>query len=57
VRALYSGVIGPYSVLAHFDPLGVIWALALAAVSTLAAGLYPAWVVGKLPPAVYLKGG
>lgn len=56
VRALYSGVIGPYSVLAHFDPLGVVWALALAAVSTVAAGLYPAWVVGKLPPAVYLKG-
>src|SRR6185437_11829503 len=31
-----------YAMLAHFDPLGVAWALALAALSTLAAGLYPA---------------
>jgi putative ABC transport system permease protein len=55
VQALYAGIRGPYGALAHFDPLGVLWALALAAFSTMAAGLYPAWVVGKLPPAVYLK--
>jgi len=24
-------------------------------VATLAAGLYPAWRVGRLPPAMYLK--
>jgi putative ABC transport system permease protein len=54
VRALYSGN-EAYGLLAHFDPLGVLWALALAALSTLAAGLYPAWVVGRLPPALYLK--
>lgn len=54
VRALYTGD-ASYSLLAHFDPVGVVWALALAALSTLAAGLYPAWAVGRLPPAVYLK--
>ncbi len=54
VRALYAGD-GAYGLLAHFDPLGVWWALALTALSTLAAGLYPAWAVGRLPPAVYLK--
>ena len=50
------GAANSYGMLAHFDPLGVAWALALAALSTLAAGLYPAWSVGRLPPAVYLKG-
>jgi putative ABC transport system permease protein len=55
VRAVYRGIIGPYGVLAHFDALGIVWALALAALSTMAAGLYPAWVVGRLPPASYLK--
>jgi putative ABC transport system permease protein len=54
VRVLYAGD-GAYGMLAHFDPLGVAWALALAALSTLAAGLYPAWAVGRLPPSVYLK--
>jgi putative ABC transport system permease protein len=54
VRALYSGN-EAYGLLAHFDPLGVLWALALAALSTLAAGLYPAWIVGRMPPALYLK--
>jgi putative ABC transport system permease protein len=54
VRAIHAQD-NTYAMLAHFDPLGVAWALALAAASTLAAGLYPAWSVGRLPPAVYLK--
>ena len=54
VRILYAGA-GAYGKLAHFDPLGIVWALALAAISTLAAGLYPAWTVGRLPPSTYLK--
>jgi ABC-type lipoprotein release transport system permease subunit len=33
----------------------MLWAVALAVVATLAAGLYPAWRVGSLPPARYLK--
>jgi putative ABC transport system permease protein len=57
VRALYggAGAYGAYGTLAHFDPIGIAWALALAALSTLAAGLYPAWSVGRLPPSMYLK--
>jgi putative ABC transport system permease protein len=54
VRALY-GQDTTSAALVHFDPLGVGWALALAALSTLAAGLYPALTAGRLPPAVYLK--
>lgn len=54
VQAIYSDN-SAYGMLAHFDPLGVMWALALAALSTLAAGLYPAWSIGRLPPAGYLK--
>ena len=44
-----------YTSLAHFDVVGIAWALALAALSTVAAGLYPAWTVGRLPPSRYLK--
>jgi len=54
VQAIYAQD-STYGLLAHFDPLGVAWALALAALSTLAAGLYPAWSIGRLPPAGYLK--
>ena len=46
---------GGYQELTHFDSVGVLWALILAVVATLAAGLYPAWRVGRLPPALYLK--
>jgi putative ABC transport system permease protein len=51
----HLGQRGGYQELMHFDWVGVVWALALAVVATLAAGLYPAWRVGRLPPAVYLK--
>ena len=54
VQALY-GQGDQYGALAHFDPLGAAWALALAVLSTLVAGLYPALTAGRLPPAVYLK--
>jgi putative ABC transport system permease protein len=46
---------GGYQELMHFDSTGVLWAVMLALVATFAAGLYPAWRVGRLPPAVYLK--
>jgi putative ABC transport system permease protein len=54
VQAIYAQD-GTYGMLARFDPVGVAWALALAALSTLAAGLYPAWSIGRLAPAGYLK--
>ena len=46
---------GGYQELMHFDSVGVFWAVVLALAATLAAGLYPAWRVGRLPPAIYLK--
>jgi putative ABC transport system permease protein len=53
--AAHLGHRGGYQELMHFDRVGVIWAVVLAIGATLAAGLYPAWRVGRLPPAVYLK--
>jgi len=55
IHALYTGSGNAYGRLAHFDPLGVLWALGLAALATMIAGLYPAWRIGRVPPAVYLK--
>jgi putative ABC transport system permease protein len=59
VRHLYAAAHlfqrGGYQELMHFDTTGVLWAVILALVATLAAGLYPAWRVGRLPPAMYLK--
>ena len=46
---------GGYQELTHFDVIGVVWAVVLAVAATLAAGLYPAWRIGRLSPAVYLK--
>ena len=53
--AAHLGQRGGYQELTHFDVAGVVWAVLLAIAATLAAGLYPAWRVGQLPPAVYLK--
>jgi putative ABC transport system permease protein len=57
LRALYADPVrvGGYEALAHVDATSVIATLVLAVVATLAAGLYPAWRIGKLPPASYLK--
>ncbi len=46
---------GPYQPRPHFDPVSVAWAVALAILAALAAGLYPAWRIGRLPPSRYLK--
>lgn len=58
LRAMYRtpwGQGGGYQELAHFDVTSVVAALALAIIAAIAAGLYPAWRIGRLPPAVYLK--
>jgi putative ABC transport system permease protein len=57
LRALYSDPLrsGGYQALAHVDVTSFVAALGLAVVATLAAGLYPAWRIGRLPPASYLK--
>ena len=46
---------GGTQALAHVDTTSVVTALALAFIATLAAGLYPAWRIGRIPPATYLK--
>lgn len=46
---------GGYQALAHFDAVSILWAVILAAVAAIAAGLYPAWRIGRVEPAVYLK--
>ena len=53
--AAHLGQHGGYQELTHFDVVGVVWAVILAVAATVAAGLYPAWRIGQLPPAVYLK--
>ena len=44
-----------YQDLAHFDRASIVIAMTLAIIAAFAAGLYPAWRVGRVPPAVYLK--
>lgn len=46
---------GGTQAIAHVDMTSVATALALAFFATLAAGLYPAWRIGRIPPATYLK--
>jgi len=56
LHALYAAPErGGYQELAHFDNASILWAIALAAASAAAAGLYPAWRIGRMPPAAYLK--
>lgn len=58
IRALYGSVEENFNgmeVLAQVDTVSVLWAFGLALTATIAAGLYPAWRVGRLPPASYLK--
>ena len=58
LRALYTvdpTDAGGTQALAHVDVTSVVTALALAFLATIAAGLYPAWRIGRIPPASYLK--
>ena len=55
IHALYARTGDAYGQLAHFSALGVLWALGLAALATVAAGVYPAWRIGQLSPARFLN--
>ncbi len=60
LRALYSVALvfsssGGTRGLAHLDVASYLAALALALIATFVCGLYPAWRVGRLQPASYLK--
>jgi len=58
VRVLYGDPdvgIGGYQALAHLDTAGIAWTIVLAIVAVLVTGVYPAWRIGRVPPATYLK--
>jgi putative ABC transport system permease protein len=59
VRTMYRATAedagGGYAALAHFDGASFGWAAALALMAMLVTGVYPAWRVGRLSPAVCLK--
>jgi putative ABC transport system permease protein len=58
LRALYTvdpTDLGGTQAIAHVDVTSIATALGLALLATIAAGLYPAWRIGRIPPAVYLK--
>jgi len=59
VRAMYGGDpdarSGGYQALAHFNVISLVWVTGLAVAAALVAGLYPAWRIGRVPPALYLK--
>jgi putative ABC transport system permease protein len=58
VRILYvagADGAGGYNELAHFNLTSLAWAIVLAGGAAIIAGLYPAWRIGRLTPASYLK--
>lgn len=55
LRAMYESGSSGFRNVMHVDAWGITMTVALAVLAALAAGLYPAWRVGRLAPAVYLK--
>lgn len=55
LRALYATGSAGFRNIMHVDGWSLVMTVMLAVFAALAAGLYPAWRVGRLAPAVYLK--
>ncbi|MGH8313630.1 MAG: ABC transporter permease [Steroidobacterales bacterium] len=55
LRRLFASEFSTYDALAHMDTTMVAAAIALSLVAGLLAGLYPAWRIGRIQPATYLK--
>jgi putative ABC transport system permease protein len=55
LRRLFASEFSTYDSLAHMDTTMVTAAIALSLVAGLLAGLYPAWRIGRIQPATYLK--
>jgi putative ABC transport system permease protein len=55
LRRLFASEFSTYDSLAHMDTTMVAAAIALSLVAGLLAGLYPAWRIGRIQPASYLK--
>ncbi len=55
LRIMYATPRDGFTGLMHVSSWSLMITVALAVCATLAAGLYPAWRVGRIAPAVYLK--
>jgi putative ABC transport system permease protein len=55
LRFMYDSPRDGFTGLMYVSGWSLLVTVALAVIATLAAGLYPAWRVGRLAPAVYLK--
>jgi putative ABC transport system permease protein len=58
VRALYGGDEAGgtgLQALMQFQAISIVWTVALAMLALVIAGVYPAWRIGRVPPARYLK--
>jgi putative ABC transport system permease protein len=55
LRAVYAAAQSSLALLVRFEPASIAWAIGLALLAALFAGTYPAWRIGRLPPANYLK--
>ena len=57
IRSIYESELtgGAYDRLTQVDPLVVLVTLGLSLLAGAMAGLYPAWRIGRTPPAIYLK--
>ena len=55
IRAVYAGNHDTYESLTRMDLTVVLVTLGLSLAAGLAAGIYPAWRIGRTAPAVYLK--
>lgn len=55
LRAMYATGSAGFRNIMHVDGWSLVTTVLLAVLAALAAGLYPAWRVGRLAPAVYLK--
>ena len=53
--AIYAGNHDTYENLTRMDLTVVLVTLGLSLAAGLAAGIYPAWRIGRTAPAVYLK--
>jgi putative ABC transport system permease protein len=55
LRSVYAAAESPLAQLVRFEPMSVAWTIGFAVLAALLAGTYPAWRIGRLPPANYLK--
>ena len=55
LRSMFASDFDQYDSLTHMDPTMMTAAVALSLFAGLAAGIYPAWRIGRIQPAIYLK--